>query len=82
MNETAWTGEVTFNLADQHLTGLFDAPSVNIDTLAAIDDAAEGNASSTSELNDPLWPSALFEGPSAELTVTAGEVLYLSLIHI
>jgi uncharacterized protein involved in outer membrane biogenesis len=76
----AWTGEVTFNLPDQHLTGLFDAPSVNMDALGATDDAAEGNASSTSELNDPLWPDALFEGPSAELSVTAGEVLYDGLV--
>ena len=80
VNEMAWTGEVTFNLADQHLTGLFDAPSVNMDALAAIDDAEEGNASSTSELNDPLWPNSLFEGPSAELSVTAGEVLYDGLV--
>ena len=80
VNEMAWTGEVTFNLPDQHLTGLLDAPSVNMDTLAAIDDAEEGNASSTSELNDPLWPNALFEGPSAELTVRAGEVLYDGLV--
>ena len=27
-----------------------------------------------------LWPDALFEGPSAELTVTAGEVLYDGLV--
>ena len=80
VNEMAWTGEVTFNLPDQHLTGLFDAPSVNMDALGATDDAAEGNASSTSELNDPLWPDALFEGPSAELSVTAGEVLYDGLV--
>ena len=80
VNEMAWTGEVTFNLPDQHLTGLFEAPSINMDALAATDDAAEGNASSTSELNDPLWPNALFEGPSAELTVTAGEVLYDGLV--
>ena len=80
VNETAWISEVTFNLPDQHLTGLFEAPSINMDALAATDDAAEGNASSTSELNDPLWPNALFEGPSAELTVTAGEVLYDGLV--
>ena len=80
VNETAWTGEVTFNLPDQHLTGLFEAPSINMNALGATDNAEEGDASSTSELNDPLWPDALFEGPSAELTVTAGEVLYDGLV--
>ena len=80
VNEMAWTGEATFNLADQHFTGLFDAPSVNMDALGATDDAEEENASSTSELNDPLWPDSVFEGPSAELTVTAGEVLYDGLV--
>ena len=76
----AWTGKVTFNLPDQRLTGLFEAPSVNMDALVTADDAEEGDASSTSELNDPLWPDALFEGPSAEFTVTAGEVLYDGLV--
>ncbi|NDG92959.1 MAG: hypothetical protein EBY55_07445, partial [Gammaproteobacteria bacterium] len=80
VNEMSWTGEVTFNLPNQRLTGLFEASSVNIDALAATDDAEGGNASSTSELNDPLWPDALFEGPSAEVTVTAREVLYDGLV--
>ena len=80
VNEMAWTGKVTFNLPDQHLTGLFETPSVNMDALDATDDAEEGDASSASELNDPLWPDALFEGPSAELSVTAGEVLYDGLV--
>ena len=80
VNEMAWTGKVTFNLPDQHLTGLFEAPSINMDALGATDDAEEENASSTNELNDPLWPDTLFEGPSAELTVTAGEVLYDGLV--
>ena len=80
VNEMAWTGKVTFNLPDQHLTGLFEAPSVNMDALDATDDAEEGDASSTSDLNDPLWPDTLFEGPSGELTVTAGEVLYDGLV--
>ena len=80
VNETAWTSEVTFNLPDQHFTGLFEMPSINMNALGATDDAEEGDASSTSDLNDPLWPDALFEGPSAELTVTAGEVLYDGLV--
>jgi len=80
VNEMAWTGEVTFNLPDQRLTGLFEAPSVNIDALAATDDAEERDSSSNGEWNDPLWPDALFEGPSAELTLTAGEALYDGLV--
>ena len=80
VNETAWTSEVTFNLPDQHFTGLFETPSINMNALGATDDAEEGDASSTSDLNGPLWPDALFEGPSAELTVTADEVLYDGLV--
>lgn len=80
VNEMAWTGEATFNLADQHFTGLFETPSINMNALGATDDAEAGDASSTSDLNDPLWPDALFEGPSAELSVTAGEVLYDGLV--
>ena len=80
VNEMAWTGKVTFNLPDQRLAGFFEAPFVNIDALVTADDAEEGDASSTNELNDPLWPDALFEGPSAEFTVTAGEVLYDGLV--
>ena len=80
VNEMAWTGKVTFNLPNQRLTALFNAPSINIDALAATDDAEEGYASSRNEFNDPLWPDTLFEGPSAELTVTAGEVLYDGLV--
>ncbi len=80
VNEMAWTGKVTFDLPDQRLAGLFGAPSINMDALVTTDDAEEGDASSTNELNDPLWPDALFEGPSAEFTVTAGEVLYDGLV--
>ena len=80
VNEMAWTGKVTFNLPDQRLAGFFEAPFVNIDALVTADDAEEGDASSTNELNDPLWPDALFEGPSAEFTLTAGEVLYDGLV--
>ena len=80
VNEMAWTGKVTFDLPDQRLAGFFEAPFVNIDALVTTDDAEEGDASSTNELNDPLWPDALFEGPSAEFTVTAGEVLYDGLV--
>jgi len=80
VNEMAWTGKVTFNLPDQRLVGFFEAPFVNVDALAATDDAEEGDASSTSDLNDPLWPDALFEGPCAEFTVTADEVLYDGLV--
>ncbi|MEK9591477.1 MAG: hypothetical protein VW390_09235, partial [Gammaproteobacteria bacterium] len=80
VNEMAWTGKVTFDLPDQRLAGFFGAPSINMDALVTTDDAEEGDASSTNELNDPLWPDALFEGPSAEFTVTAGEVLYDGLV--
>ena len=80
VNEMAWTGKVTFDLPDQRLAGFFEAPFVNIDALVTTDDAKEGDASSTNESNDPLWPDALFEGPSAEFTVTAGEVLYDGLV--
>ena len=80
VNEMAWTGKGTFNLPDQRLAGFFEAPFVNIDALVTADDAEEGDASSTNELNDPLWPDALFEGPSAEFTLTAGEVLYDGLV--
>jgi hypothetical protein len=80
VNEMAWTGKVTFDLPDQRLAGFFEAPSINMDALVTTDDAEEGDASSTNELNDPLWPDALFEGPSAEFTVTAGEVLYDGLV--
>ena len=80
VNEMAWTGKVTFNLPDQRLAGFFEAPFVNVDALAATDDAEEGDASSTSDLNDPLWPDALFERPCAEFTVTADEVLYDGLV--
>jgi hypothetical protein len=80
VNEMAWTGKVTFDLPDQRLAGFFETPSINMDALAATYDAEEGDASSTNELNDPLWPDALFEGPSAEFTVTAGEVLYDGLV--
>ena len=80
VNEMAWTGKVTFNLPDQRLAGFFEAPFVNIDALVTAYDAEEGDASSTNELNDPLWPDALFEGPSAEFTLTAGEVLYDGLV--
>ena len=47
VNEMAWTGKVTLNLPDQHLTGLFETPSVTMDALDATDDAEEGDASST-----------------------------------
>ena len=80
VNEMAWTGKVTFDLPNQRLAGFFEAPSINMDALVTTDDAEEGDASSTNELNDPLWPDALFEGPSAEFTVTAGEVLYDGLV--
>ena len=80
VNEMAWTGKVTFDLPDQRLAGFFEAPFVNIDALVTTDDAEEGDASSTNESNDPLWPDALFEGPSAEFTVTAGEVRYDGLV--
>ena len=80
VNEMAWTGKVTFDLPDQRLAGFFETPSINMDALVKTDDAEEGDASSTNELNDPLWPDALFEGPSAEFTVTAGEVLYDGLV--
>ena len=80
VNEMAWTGKVTFDLPDQRLAGFFETPSINMDALVTTDDAEEGDASSTNELNDPLWPGALFEGPSAEFTVTAGEVLYDGLV--
>ncbi len=80
VNEMAWTGKVTFDLPDQRLAGFFETPSINMDALVTTDDAEEGDASSTNELNAPLWPDALFEGPSAEFTVTAGEVLYDGLV--